>query len=322
MTINFQAGVETNDVELSYAEEVSWGVKPAVAFQALRFTSESFSGSKTRARPNEVRTDFQASGAVTTQEQATAGLSLAFSAGTYDDLLAGLLMGEWGAVGANGAPAGASRLTNGTLFTSFYVQKRLGPTMYLVYPGTYFSGGSLSASTGQFLTGSFSGMAKEEDDVTTNQSTGAVLAAPTSRVIDNVNGFNSLTLDGVAIDAVADSITLNISKEGASAQFGLGSSAAQGMLRGTTTVSGSVRTYFRSFSLYERYKAETYHAIAFTSEDAAGNSYTIRVPAATLMNPSVTAGGPGGAVMAEFAIEGNPDPTLGYTIAIDRVVAP
>lgn len=322
MTVNFQAGVETNSVELSYAPEVSWGVKPAAAFQALRFTSESFSGSKSRARPNEVRTDFQASGAVTTAEQATAGFNLAFSATTYDDLFEGLLMSTWGATGANGAPAGASRLVNGTLFQSFWFQKKLSETMYLNYPGTYFSGGSLSASTGQFLTGSFSGMAKEEASAATNGSTGAVVAAPDYRVIDNVAGFNALTLDGSPIDAVADAITVNIAKEGAAAQFGLGSAAAQGMLRGTTTVTGTLRTYFRSFALYQLYKAETYHAIAFTSEDQDGNSYTIRIPAATIMNPSVTAGGPGGAVMAEFAIEGNPDPTLGYTIAIDRVIAP
>lgn len=320
-TTGFSAGIESNDVVLSYGREAVWGQKPAVAFQQVRYTSESFSGSKSRQRPNEVRNDYQASAAITTQVSASAGLNLAFSAGTYDDLLAGLLMSDWGAPGTGGAPAGVSRLTNGTVFQSYYFQKQLSSGMYLIYPGTYWSGGSLSASTGQFLSGSLTGMAMEETSATANQSTGALLPPPTGRVIDTVQGFNTLTLDGSPIDAVADAITVNIAKEGASAQYGLGSAAARGMLRGTLTVTGSVRTYFRTFALYELYQAETMHAISFTSEDADGALYTITLPAATLMNPTITAGGPGQAVMAEFQLEGNPDPTLGYTIAIDRTPA-
>jgi hypothetical protein len=322
MTTGFSAGVETNDVALSYGVEAVWGTKPAVAFKSVRMTSESFSGSKSRSRPAEIRTDYQASAAVTTQEQATAGINLAFSAGTYDDLLAGLLMGAWGAAGTGGAAAGVERLTNGTLFTSFWFQKRLSDTMYLEYPGTYWSGGSLSASTGQFLTGSLTGMAKDEQTATTSQSTGAILAAPTGRVMDTVAGFNGLFIDGTPIDAVADAITLNITKEGAAAQFGLGSAAAQGMLRGTFTLSGTLRTYFRTFDLYQAYKAETYKEVSFEVDDLDGVKYKLIVPAATLMNPSITAGGPGGAVMAEFAIEGNPDPVTGKTLIIDRTPAP
>ena len=322
MTIDFAVGVESNDVELSFAPEVSWGVKPASAFQAVRFTSESFSGNKSRSRPSEVRTDYQASAAITTQVAASAGLNIAFSAGTYDTLLAGLLMGSWGAVGANGAPAGASRLTNGTLFQSYFFQKRLSDSMFLVYPGTYWSAGTLTASTGQFLTGSLSGMAKSQDSAVTNQSTGAVLAAPQGRVIDNVAGFNALLLDGAPIDAVADAISINISKEGAAGQYGLGSASAQGMLRGTTTVTGSVRTFFRNFDLYELYMAESLHAVSFEVEDPDGARYVLTLPSTTLMNPSITAGGPGQAVVCEFQLEAGPDPVLGYTISIDRFAAP
>jgi len=315
MTTGFSAGIESNSVGLAYAPEATWGVKPAVAFQALRFTSESFSGNKSRSRPNEIRQDYQSSAAITTQETASAGFNLAMSYGTYDDLLAGLLMGTWA------APVdGTSRLTNGTTVTTYWFQKQLATDKYLVYPATYFSSGSLSASTGQFLTGSFSGFAQSESKATTNGSTGAVVAAPDGRVIDNVAGFQALQLDGDAIDAVADAITINISKEGAAAQYGLGSADAQGMLRGTLTVTGTLRTYFRNFDLYDKYKAESLHEIAFTVRDLDDNAYTIILPSCNLMNPQITAGGPGQSVMAEFALEAEPGAD-GYTIAIDRTPA-
>jgi hypothetical protein len=383
-TTSFQAGVESNDVELSYAKEAAWGTKPAVAFKAIRYTGESFSGSKSRARPAEIRTDYQAAAAVTTQEAASAGVNFAFSSGTYDDLLAGVLGGDFstaiaisgtdiagtatgystvtagkfttvtagiwirvsgfsnaanngykrvtaatgttittaqaGAVEAAGPSVtiGGSRVTNGTSFQSFHFQKKLASALYLVYPGTFFSGVTLTASTGQFLTGSFSGLSKIEEKQTTNQSTGAVTAAPTGRVVDSVAGFQGLEVNNAAISAVVDGITLNVSREGAAAQYGLGSTAAQGVLRGTVTVSGSVRIYFRDFTMYDLYKSEAYTAITYRTVDSDGAGYQITLPSATIMNPSIVAGGPGQSIMAEFALEGNISPTLGYTLAIDK----
>jgi hypothetical protein len=383
-TTSFSAGVESNDVEVSYAKETVWGTKPAVAFKAIRYTGESFSGSKSRARPAEVRNDYQAAAAVTTQEAATAGINFALSSGTYDDLLAGVLgsdfstaiaisgtdiagtatgystvtagkfttvtAGQWirvsgfsnaanngykrvtastgttittaqaGAVEAAGPSVtiGGSRLTNGTAFQSFHFQKKLSNSLYLVYPGTFFSGVTLTAATGQFLTGSFTGFPKSEEKATTNQSTGAVTAAPTGRVVDTVAGFQSLEVNNAAVSAVVDGITVNVARDGAAAQYGMGSTAAQGVLRGTVTVSGSVRIYFRDFTLYDMYKSEAYTSITYRSVDSDGAGYQVSLPSATLMNPQIVSGGPNQGILAEFALEGNVSPTLGYTISIDK----
>jgi hypothetical protein len=383
-TSAFQAGIESNDVELSYAKEATWGTKPAVAFKAVRYTGESFSGSKSRARPAEIRNDYQAAAAVTTQETAQAGLNFALSSAVYDDLLAGLLgndfstalaiagtdiagtatgystvtagkfttvtAGTWikvsgfsnaanngykrvtaatgtsittaqaGAVEAAGPSVtiGGSRLTNGTAFQSFHFQKRLSTSLYLVYPGTFWTGATLSASTGQFFTGSFTGISAVENKATTNQSTGAVTAAPTGRVNDGVAGFQGLEWNNAAVSAVIDGITLNIAREGAAAQYGLGSAAAQGVLRGTVTVSGSVSIYFRDFTLYDDYKSETARALTYRTVDDTGAGYQITLPYANLMNPTITAGGPNQSVMCSFDLEANISPTLGYTIAIDK----
>jgi hypothetical protein len=380
----FSAGIETNDVEISYAKEAVWGTKPAVAFQAVRFMSEGFSGSKNRSRPSEVRNDLQAAYAITTQEQATASLNFGLSYGTYDDLLAGLLMNDWqttlaisgtdiagtatgyssatggkftnvragqwikvagmgnatnngfkrvtaptattittasaGVVEAAGAAATikGSTLTNSTVFQSFHCQKKLASALYLIYPGTYWTSGTISGSTGQFMTGSLTGIAQSEAKATTNQSTGAVLAAPTGRVNDTVAGFQTAEIAGAAFAAVVDSMSIQINKDGAQAQYGMGDGTADGILRGVTTVTGSVRMYFKDFTYYDIYKAETESIVSFRSVDAAGSGYQITLPAAQLMNPQIVAQGPGQAIMAEFALEGNPHATLGYTVQIDR----
>jgi hypothetical protein len=380
----FSAGVESNDVEISYAKEAIWTTKPAVAFKAIRYTGESFSGAKSRARPAEIRNDYQAAAAVTTQETATAGVNFALSSGTYDDLLAGVLgndfstalaisgvdiagtttgystataskfssvtVGSWikvagfataanngykrvtaatgtsittaqaGATEAAGPSVtiGGSRVTNSTLFQSFHFQKKLSSSLFLVYPGTFWTGATLQASTGQFFSGTFTGISAIENKATTNQSTGAVTAAPTGRVNDSVAGFLGLEWNNAAQSAVIDGITLNITRDGAAAQYGIGSAAAQGILRGAVTVTGTVRIYFRDFTLYDDYKAETARVLSYRTVDDSGSGYQITLPYANLLNPNITAGGPNQSVMAEFEVEANISPTLGYTIAVDK----
>lgn len=102
-TSNYQAGVETSEVVMSYGAEAQWGVLPEVAFQALRFMSEGFQSQKQRTRPAEVNPNAQASAAVTQSVSVQGSLNCALSYGTYDDLLASLMMGSWGsAVTING----------------------------------------------------------------------------------------------------------------------------------------------------------------------------------------------------------------------------
>ena len=386
-TTGYQAGLEANDVQLSYGLEAVWGEAPATAFQAIRYTGEGFAGSKTRQRPNEINESGQASAAVTTEEKADASVNFALSYGTYDDLLAGMLNGDWSsnlnitgtdiaatetgltsatankfqnvrigqwvklagfataenngfrrvtakagndvtlAGGMTVEAAGAavtikgSVLTNGTTFQSFFFQKRFSPNMYLTYPGTYLTGGTLNAGRGQFMQGDFKGAAQSEQKAVSNSSTGAVLAAPTGRVHDTVAGFQALQLNDAIVPAVVDSFSVSITKEGASAQFGLGAAAAQGMTRGTFTLSGSMRTYFKNFTLYDLFRSEALGVLSYRTLDAAGNAYILTIPAAAIMNPKIVAGGPGQPVMAEFQLEGNPSPTLGYTFQIDRLAA-
>ena len=95
MSTDFNAGIDSSDVVVRYGEESVWDADPSIVFTEVRLTGESFSEQKTRTRPEEIKADGFVSHALTTQVQATGGLNFALSFATYDDLLEGLLNGNF-----------------------------------------------------------------------------------------------------------------------------------------------------------------------------------------------------------------------------------
>jgi hypothetical protein len=308
-TTGYFAGIPTSDVEISYALETTWGTAPASGFKAIRLTSESLAGQKTRARPDEINTSRSASKPVTTQFTAGGTVSGAFSYDTYDDWLASLFCGAWT----------SNVLVNGAAFQSLYVRKKLASNLWFEYPGLYVTRGTITAAVGDFARIEFTTAAKEETKKTTG-SGGAASAAPGGNVFNTVGNFSDLKFGGNPIAATVESIQLDIVNEGAAGQYGLGTPAAQGINPGVFTVGGRMRTFFKDAALYDLFVAETGGVLSFKLTDAGGNSYVIDVLNATIMNPQVVASGPAQAVMAEYQIEGSPD-SNGQTLKITRAAA-
>lgn len=395
-TTGYNAGLDSSDVVMSYAKETVWGQKPAVAFQQVRMTGEGFREQKQRSRPEEIEPRGFVAHAITQSVSAEGSLSVALSAGTYDDLLAGLVNGEWsapinisgtdievkvaagvaslesatankfagiksgqfvrvegfvnplnngvfrvatatalkltlaGTTGMVAAATGASvkisgrNLRNGVDVQTFMFQKQFAPALFFVYPGAYVSEGQISAEQGDFVTGSFNFLVKEEQKGTVNASTGAVLPAPEGRVIDTVEGVKNVKVNDTVIDAVTQGMSLSITKQNARQQFGIGSAAAQGMARGSLELTGTFSTYFKSFAQYDLYKSETDQMVTFIALDNTGAGYAFTLPAVTLMNPQIVAGGPDTDVVAEFELEGNAGTGVfnGVVIQIDKIPAP
>lgn len=214
----------------------------------------------------------------------------------------------------------AAMLRNGPAFKSLSLEKAMSSAMFLEYTGLAVTGMSLSGSVGQFFTGSFTCVAKSEVSATSSASDGAVLAAPTGRVHDTVAGVGAVLINDVAADAVVDTISFSMTKTGAAAQYGIGSSAAQGMTRGTLTATGTLKMYFKSFTDYALFKSEAQQPISLITKDAAGNAYVITFRSAAIMNPNATVGGPNQPIMGSFTLEGNPA-SGGGTVQIDRLPA-
>lgn len=310
-TTGYSASPETNLVQVSYGIETTWGTAPASAFKAVRITGESLAGQKQRTRPAEMNVTGAVSAALTTQESASGQVNFGLSYGTYDDWLACVLGSDW----VTGA--GTDTLKDSTTFRTLFIQKKLTTGEYLTYAGSALTDCSLSASLGQPLTGSFTVAAKQEVSATTDASTGSIVAAPTGKIFDNVGGFVSCTLDGADIGTKVHGWTLKMTRSGATAEYALGGSGAAGMIFGLLEVTGTLDVYFKDMTLYQRYVNETSGSLALTIQDAAANKYVFTIPACTMMNPKIVAGGPNQALMAQFSLEGNPS-AGGNTIEIDR----
>jgi hypothetical protein len=209
-------------------------------------------------------------------------------------------------------------LKNGTQVQTLYVQKRFASNLWMRYPGAFVSSATLQATQGQFLQGSIELMAQQEINNTSDASTGAIIAAPTGRVMDPVAGVIGFVANG-AVQPRCTAFSIQIQNSGAAMQYALGSAQAQGMMPGVFTASGSATLYFANFDLYTRFKNETQEIIGFSARDAAGATYGISIPAGNLTNPQIKAGGPGQAVMAVFEVRAFPHPTLGHTLRIDRM---
>lgn len=396
-TTGYQASPESNDAVISYAIEATWGTTPAVAFQAIRFNSESLAGAKSRSRPSEINPTGEASSNVTQSEAASGGINYSLSYGTFDDFMSCALGADWGTTVSLAGVAGdialtnvsatvanlvstttnkfqnilqgqfirllgftnaannaiykvatktdsthlvltsyavtvtetpsltaaqvrACMLRNGPAFKSLSVQKKMSSAMFLEYPGVAVTGMTLSGSVGQFFGGSFTLLAKSESSATVDASTGAVVAAPTGRVHDTVAGVGAVLVNDVAISAVVDTISFTMTRTGAAGQYGIGSSAAQGMTRGMLEASGQLKVYFKDFTDYALFKSETQQPISLVTKDSSGNAYVVTFLSAAIMNPNAVIGGPNQPVMGTFTLEGNPL-TGGGTVQIDRLPA-
>lgn len=229
-------------------------------------------------------------------------------------------------------------IRNASVVQTFTVQKQMASSLFFYYPGSYPISGTLNANVGGYFEGSMNFIAKSEQSATSNQATGSpdYLEAPTGKIIDTIGGiqspqvFNgtsweSLTESGGTYDTVLQGLSLDISKEQARLQFGIGSSSAGGMARGTLTLGGTASMYFKNFALYNLYANETSVRIAVRALDSAGKGYVITLPGVTLMNPNIVAGSANTDLVAEFNLEGNPatveNVSTPFTIQLDRFAA-
>lgn len=96
-TGQYQAGIESNQTQLSYGVETTWGSRPLVQFQAIRYTSDTLALTKTRARPSEINILREVSQAITVSQQSGGTINFALSYGNYDDFFASCMQGDWSA---------------------------------------------------------------------------------------------------------------------------------------------------------------------------------------------------------------------------------
>lgn len=224
----------------------------------------------------------------------------------------------------NETPAGTAAKVRGSMLRNadqtqlVAFQNQVGAAQFLRYPAGMIGGVSLAGSVGQFFSGSFNVMARDEAFSAT--SAGTVAAAPGGGFFNCVAAFGGVLVDDVAVDAVVQSLSLQISREGASMVYGLGSDAAQGNIFGQVNVGGSMQVVWRNEALYQRARAGTLTQVSATLRDDVGNMYAVTIPSAFLRNGSPEAGGPNQSVTSTLTIEGAQN-AASHCIQLDRFPA-
>lgn len=212
----------------------------------------------------------------------------------------------------------SSTIKNGKVCRTFFVEMALDTDKIMQYPGSYGARMTLSGATGAFTTGTVDLVAQKEQKVSSTSSSGAILAAPTGRVIDPIGGFIGCFFNGAPLGTIVQSFGITLENTGASSEFAMGSASAGGILTGTFTASGTLRTYFKDFTLYQNSLDETSGELAIIVQDSTGAGYAFTYLDAKL-NGRIGIGGPGQAVTADYTIEAGP--TANGTFVIDRLPA-
>lgn len=214
----------------------------------------------------------------------------------------------------------AGMLRNGDMVKSYTIQNRFASNLWLRYAGSMIGGFSLSGGVGQYFNGSFNIAARDEVSATTAAGNATVNPAPTGGFYDSISAFAGVLIDDTPPGSAVTRLALNVSREGAGMDYGMGSATAQGARWGQLLVSGQIEIFFRDLTQYNLFKAETRSRISWRQRDPQGNSYIFTLPGANLMNPNIQVQGPNQAIMARFDIEGGNDASL-PSIQIDRFAA-
>lgn len=106
------ATIDTNQSQLSYGVETTWGTVPATTFNAIRYNGESLAMQKTRTRPGEISAAREVIQAVTTAVTAGGTVNYSLCFGVYEDFFASALNATWPALTSIAGVAGDIVLTN------------------------------------------------------------------------------------------------------------------------------------------------------------------------------------------------------------------
>ena len=215
-----------------------------------------------------------------------------------------------------------SHLRNGTTKKSYMVAKvfsDLSPQEILYFTGLRVGGTSFEITPGQILTGTLSFLGKRGFAVSGAANfpgLTSALEAPSGDVANAVDNVSNILLDGTALDADLTTINfaVNNNTRDKPAVANLGNIDI-GL--GRFNLSGNVTMYFSSRTLYDKFLAATAHSFAF-AVTVGSDAYVYNFPSIKFSNGAVIAEGNDGDVVAAMDYDARRDPTLGFTMSIDR----
>lgn len=173
---------------------------------------------------------------------------------------------------------------------------------------------SLNAATGAILTGSFEFLGKSESSETATVGT-SYTAATSTDVMNAVDNVVALLENAASQSAISVNFDLN---NNLAPQSQIGSLSAIGIRSGSVQITGAMRQYFETATLYNKFIANTASGVAFIVQDSAGSAYVVELPKIKFTSGKRVGGGINTDLIAELAFEAVRHATEGVMIRIVR----
>ncbi len=220
----------------------------------------------------------------------------------------------------------SSRLTNGTLQSSFSIERQaLDIGQFMTYRGMTPSKLTLAIASAALTTIQFDFMGK---DMVRDDATGLPGTLGPSYSYDIQSGVSGTTCqlwEGGAPMVGAFVKSLNLSYDNAlRGQDAICTLGSIGIASGQIACQMTAEIYFADGNLYDKFLANDYTEVSFSSMDPSGNGYFITLPRSNISTIKVGAGAKDQDMMLSVTFNcmrdaGNADASLRQVIFIDRV---
>ncbi len=210
-------------------------------------------------------------------------------------------------------------IANGTTFVSYNIEKYFTDltTTFHKYTGMCIDQMSLDIAADAIMTGGFEFLGKDAVSATATSGSGYT-AASTGDVMAAVDNLYSFLEAQVSQGIVGMSLQV---RNNLRDRIQAGTLGALSIGTGAIDVSGTLRTYFASASLMDKYLNFTATTISVVVEDGAGNAYIIDLPEAKYTDGAVVAGGASQDIIADMQFVATIDATEAITIRMARFAA-
>lgn len=200
---------------------------------------------------------------------------------------------------------------NGTTLRSFSIERQyLDLTnQFAVYTGMAIQNFQLGIASDQVITGSFGFLGKQGVSGVATVGDGSNTAATTTQVMNSIDHVKRIFEGAVDIDAVelAVSWTNNLR-----ALLEIGKLGAQALGSGSMEISGTLRQYFETAVLFNKYLNATKSDLFFAAEDGAANGLALFLPAVKYSAAQRVSGGINTDIIADMSYRAYLDPTFGF----------
>lgn len=298
---------------VAYIPEVTYGTTPATpAFQELRRTSGNLVTKKGTVVSDEIRLDRNVRDEFMVSQDVNGSYDFELSYGSYDDLLAAVMFGDWS----------SNVLWNGSTEKSFTFEETVdlggGSYAYSRFAGVEASTLALNFNSRAAVKGSISLMGQQETTGTAIIS-GATYTAPNTNKIETAVSVASLAIAGLSPVPKIKSLSLNINNN-LRIRDRVGSLYTEQFGMGQADVTGQIEVYFESNAVYDQVLAHGGGALSLTVGAVTAKKYTFNMPNVVFLDGARKIGGKNDDVMASIPFRALYDGSNG-SLSITRAVA-